>query len=88
VRRAFETVRLMHTETMNRSRGMARHDVQGGRRLDPIMAASLVDSVAEHRPHAPPRSPISSRCGSGCRPPPLCGTRPALSGIASSGTAL
>lgn len=51
VRRAFETVRLMHTETMNRNRGMARHDAQGGRRLDPIMAPSLVDSVALENLH-------------------------------------
>ena len=50
VRRALETVRLMHTETMNR-RGMARHDEQGGRRLDPIMAPSLVDSVALENLH-------------------------------------
>lgn len=45
VRRAFETVRLMNTEAMNRG-GMARHDEGEGRRFDPIMAPSLVDDTA------------------------------------------
>jgi hypothetical protein len=45
VRRAFETVRLMNTDAMNRG-GMAGHDVGEGRRQDPIMARSLVGDVA------------------------------------------
>ncbi len=51
IRRAFETVRLMNTAVMNR-RGMPNHD-QGdlGRRLEPIMAASLVDEVALENLH-------------------------------------
>lgn len=45
VRRAFENVRLMNTEAMNRG-GMAAHDRGLGRRAEPIMAASLVDDFA------------------------------------------
>jgi hypothetical protein len=45
VRRAFETVRLMNAEAMNRG-GMAGHDQGEGRRFDPIMAPSLVDTAA------------------------------------------
>lgn len=45
VRRAFETVRLMNTEAMNRG-GMAGHDAGEGRRRDPIMAPSLAADVA------------------------------------------
>ncbi|MGH3822906.1 MAG: hypothetical protein ACRDRA_08750 [Pseudonocardiaceae bacterium] len=50
IRRAFETVRLMNTAAMNTG-GMAGHDVQEGRRQDPIMAASLVDEVALENLH-------------------------------------
>jgi hypothetical protein len=55
VRRAFETVRLMNTEFMNRN-GMAAHDSQGNRpdrrrRREPIMASSLVDRVALENLH-------------------------------------
>ena len=51
VRRAFETVRLMNTDVMNRG-GMAGHDAgESGRRRDPIMARSLVDSVALENLH-------------------------------------
>jgi hypothetical protein len=50
VRRAFETVRLMHTPSMNVD-GMAFHDFREGRRRDPIMARSLVDTVALEQLH-------------------------------------
>ncbi len=51
VRRAFETVRLMNTDVMNRG-GMAGHDAnENGRRPDPIMARSLVDTVALENLH-------------------------------------
>ncbi len=50
IRRAFETVRLMNTAEMNQS-GMVDHDVQAGRRRDPIMAVSLVDEVALENLH-------------------------------------
>ena len=51
VRRAFETVRLMNTVAMNTG-GMAAHDAGAGRRRDPIMARSLVDSLALEQLHA------------------------------------
>jgi hypothetical protein len=51
VRRAFETVRLMNTVAMNTG-GMAGHDAGTGRRADPIMARSLVDSLALEQLHA------------------------------------
>lgn len=51
VRRAFETVRLMNTPAMNTG-GMAGHDIGTGRRRDPIMARSLVDTVALEQLHA------------------------------------
>jgi len=48
VRRAFETVRLLNTAVMN-ARGMPNHDTDYRRRLEPIMAPSLVDDRAlEH----------------------------------------
>ena len=50
VRRAFESVRLMNTSAMN-SGGMAGHDAGTGRRRDPIMARSLVDTVALEQLH-------------------------------------
>lgn len=50
VRRAFETVRLMNTDAMNTG-GMADHDAGEGRRLDPIMAPSLVDTEALEQLH-------------------------------------
>lgn len=50
VRRAFESVRLMNTAAMN-SGGMAGHDVGEGRRADPIMARSLVDTLALEQLH-------------------------------------
>lgn len=50
VRRAFESVRLMNTPAMNTG-GMAGHDVGTGRRRDPIMARSLVDTVALEQLH-------------------------------------
>ena len=50
VRRAFETVRLMNTPAMNTG-GMAGHDRGTGRRPDPIMARSLVDTVALEQLH-------------------------------------
>lgn len=51
VRRSFETIRLMNTAVMNR-RGMPNHD-RGDleRRLEPIMAVSLVDEVALENLH-------------------------------------
>jgi hypothetical protein len=45
VRRAFETVRLLNTEAMNRG-GMTGHDAAEGRRNEPIMAPGLVDDTA------------------------------------------
>ncbi|MGE5765354.1 MAG: hypothetical protein ACM3ZF_16245 [Mycobacterium leprae] len=50
VRRAFETVRLMHTPSMNTG-GMAAHDAALGRRRDPIMARALVDTQALQELH-------------------------------------
>lgn len=50
VRRAFESVRLMNTAAMNRS-GMVFHDEGEGRRREPIMAASLVDTAALENLH-------------------------------------
>lgn len=50
VRRAFETVRLMNTAAMNTG-GMAGHDAGAGRRRDPIMARSLVDTAALEQLH-------------------------------------
>jgi hypothetical protein len=50
VRRAFETVRLMHTPSMN-SGGMAGHDARLGRRGDPIMARALVETQALQELH-------------------------------------
>jgi len=50
VRRAFETVRLMNTAFMNVG-GMAGHDAGQGRRREPIMARSLVDSTALEQLH-------------------------------------
>lgn len=51
IRRSFETIRLMNTAVMNR-RGMPNQD-QGDleRRLEPIMAVSLVDEVALENLH-------------------------------------
>jgi hypothetical protein len=55
IRRAFETVRLMHTETMNafsnQISNMARFDAGTGRRAEPIMARSLVDTAALEQLH-------------------------------------
>jgi hypothetical protein len=53
VRRAFETVRLMNTDAVNRG-GMAGHDSDGGpllRSREPIMARSLTDDVALENLH-------------------------------------
>ena len=50
VRRAFETVRLMNTAAMNTG-GMAGHDAGEGRRREPIMARSLVDTAALEQLH-------------------------------------
>ncbi|MGH3925270.1 MAG: hypothetical protein ACRDTT_20820, partial [Pseudonocardiaceae bacterium] len=50
LRRAFETIRLMNTAVMNSS-GMVFHDAGRGRRQDPIMAVSLVDTVALENLH-------------------------------------
>jgi hypothetical protein len=56
VRRAFETVRLMNTAAMNTG-GMAFHDTGQrrpggqGRRREPIMARSLVDTAALEQLH-------------------------------------
>jgi hypothetical protein len=56
VRRAFETVRLMNTAAMNTG-GMAFHDTRQrrpggqGRRREPIMARSLVDTAALEQLH-------------------------------------
>jgi hypothetical protein len=50
VARAFETVRLMNTAAMNTG-GMAAHDAATGRRRDPIMAPSLVDTEALEQLH-------------------------------------
>ena len=49
IRRAFENVRLMNSDVMNR-RGMAGHDRAYGRR-GPIMAPSLVDDIAVENLH-------------------------------------
>ncbi len=52
VRRAFETIRLMNTATMNRAgNSMAGHDAGTGRRFEPIMAPSLVDTKALENLH-------------------------------------
>jgi hypothetical protein len=50
IRRAFETIRLMNTAAMNSS-GMVFHDAGRGRRQDPIMAPSLVDTIALENLH-------------------------------------
>lgn len=50
IRRVFETLRLMNTPTMNIG-GMAAHDAREGRRRDPIMARSLVDTAALEQLH-------------------------------------
>jgi hypothetical protein len=50
VRRAFETLRLMNTAAMNTG-GMAGHDAGEGRRREPIMAPSLVDTEALEQLH-------------------------------------
>jgi hypothetical protein len=52
VRRAFESIRLMNTAAMNEIRNsMAGHDAGRGRRFEPIMAPSLVDTVALENLH-------------------------------------
>lgn len=50
IRRVFETLRLMNTAAMNTG-GMAAHDAGEGRRRDPIMARSLVDTTALEQLH-------------------------------------
>jgi len=52
VRRAFESVRLMNSEVMNRDpNSMAGHDAGVGRLPEPIMASSLVDDIALENLH-------------------------------------
>ncbi|HEY4604135.1 MAG TPA: hypothetical protein VIH08_07350 [Blastococcus sp.] len=52
VRRVFETVRLMNTAAMNAAgNSMAGQDTGTGRRFEPIMARSLVDTVALEQLH-------------------------------------